>query len=1575
MPRSDHQPHLPFASLRTSLIRLPPTGEAGFEGLVAVACAHVARTPFRLIGSGRQFGRDAEAVVDGTGILFEAKRYNSPLSYAALSGKLQEALGRSGRRVEVWGVAATVPLDAQDSEDLHEYGEDNGVTVLLLNWAGSSPPLAVLLSCAREAVIGWCARNAPVTMGTIERDLDEVGGAPSSGATAQALTRELGRATLGLSRARRRNSEWLASRFGDRTRALHDFNQPLAPLDASVRPVPIPRDALERRVRDGVDVWSEDAPLLVLTGRGEAGRHLEGDEGVGKTWAIARAWVGMGDPPARPRPMLLVMPAHAWIDGEEQAPMRLLARLLDAQTGGSNLPREVERWERRIELWLDPSLAREGDRPTIVVVLDGVNERVGHPWAVLVASLCDLARTRPIRVVVTTRRGYHDRELAPRLGRFATRVEPVDPFSDEDLDAALRAEGRDPASVREPLRAFLRNPRILSVGLSLLDRLDPDEVGVERLLLEYLRMRQEERAPRASHTPEQFAQTLVRHARDLLSRLHGRDSPPLSVQFEERSLGDRLGLPPILAPMARDLQDIVDGRFLRIVDARRNRYSFTSEALPLALGLLVVDELDQQAREDPASLGPRLGAIVDPIVAIDATSDVLLVAFELALADNQCAVGVAEELLHRLLALQNLPEDRRARIFAGLRSAPSVYVAVTERLFGDPDDNGRRDWMTCALVERRLHDDVRGELDAAIRRWLRSWQRHPIESDVGAYPDGQREQIRARHAEAASEHHEALGALRPAEAAFVRDQLVELPQGRHQGVDQVAVLLLARRPLLGFADDLFAWCAAAALGWTSGSARAEMQWLRRLAPVDWEETTEAIGRAAAAFPVGEASTAFLWAVQYALYDGGDPAQARLADEAWPLLHDGPRTSEPHGLEGLCDVDPLDPEVEGPGTDLTSLMERYRVWSASDGDGLPPIMLRMRDTVFARARMVLCRFEHRFAAEVHRSLASRGPSIAGASPLVVANSLVHDAAILNHAEVDVLSRWLEALHRDPSLPRKEVDVSGPLLTAILPHLEAERQFEVHGMQRADVRDAFWLGRALKRLPDLAMGERLEQARASGDAVGLRLALHFAAETGAGLGVVHPAAASARGSDDPRTRGAALRSMVRLRDVDGMEALAASGWSWSGKTGQGRQLEDFCGSVALLKAREGSDDPTLIGRLHPALWSRAAERGGPAILARLAEIVVGTISDIPPGALPPAGVSVTVVHEEDGPSRDDLGGLGHSVGLSFAGGAILPDGTRRRHPDLGDFHALLQRLTDLGRDMLLYPMTSLAVDRLADSVPSAFSALVDEVEAAIGNGPGAAIARAATVLAHDVARCLSWRDRDRASALFARAADASPLYPQEMPISGLPRSTLLLWRAADVPAIVAQRRKRLDAATNDEAIAFEVLAAEMAGKRGEVVAYVGGCLTSSHPARIARAVTCAGFARADPALDQVFDDGRLRHGFLANVRSEAKRSYDEGRWSERWSLAAREAAANVDVWRFGELALSCADARSVLWSGVGRGGPMFETLRPLIRTALESVVTIKARHRRGRLFGERAPPEGYLPVDAAGDIGRGSCPLET
>lgn len=91
--------------------------------------------PFRLVGSGRQFGRDAEGLSAGRAVMMEAKRYRTKLSYDALSVKLLDALERSRREVEVWCTAATVAFEATDGDDLRTMGERRGTTVLVLDWA------------------------------------------------------------------------------------------------------------------------------------------------------------------------------------------------------------------------------------------------------------------------------------------------------------------------------------------------------------------------------------------------------------------------------------------------------------------------------------------------------------------------------------------------------------------------------------------------------------------------------------------------------------------------------------------------------------------------------------------------------------------------------------------------------------------------------------------------------------------------------------------------------------------------------------------------------------------------------------------------------------------------------------------------------------------------------------------------------------------------------------------------------------------------------------------------------------------------------------------------------------------------------------------------------------------------------------------------------------------------------------------------------------------------------------------------------------------------------------------------
>src|SRR3954452_791947 len=297
---------LPFDRLRSVLARLRATGENGFEGLVAAACSQIVGVPFRLVGSGRQFGRDLEAEARGASVLFEAKRYSSRLAYADLATKLIEAIERSGRAVEVWGAAATVALDAADARDLLTMGEKRGITVLILDWTPPMPPLAVLLAMAGEAVIDWFSRNGDASATSVAADLTAVRSHPLYAKQAQMLQEELRGRSLGLALARRRNADWICRHFSDVGLALHRFNQPLAPLDAPLRPLRLERTKLESRIQNAIGTWTGEPGFVLRTGCPRPGpRGLEGDEGVGKSWAVARSWLKFPDSSDRPRPLLL----------------------------------------------------------------------------------------------------------------------------------------------------------------------------------------------------------------------------------------------------------------------------------------------------------------------------------------------------------------------------------------------------------------------------------------------------------------------------------------------------------------------------------------------------------------------------------------------------------------------------------------------------------------------------------------------------------------------------------------------------------------------------------------------------------------------------------------------------------------------------------------------------------------------------------------------------------------------------------------------------------------------------------------------------------------------------------------------------------------------------------------------------------------------------------------------------------------------------------------------------------------------------------------------------------------------
>ena len=588
--------------------------------------------------------------------------------------------------------------------------------------------------------------------------------------------------------------------------------------------------------------------------------------------------------------------------------------------------------------------------------------------------------------------------------------------------------------------------------------------------------------------------------------------------------------------------------------------------------------------------------------------------------------------------------------------------------------------------------------------------------------------------------------------------------------------------------------------------------------------------------------------------------------------------------------------------------------------------------------------------MHREFAERAPTW-DVSPTVAAAFLARDAIILAPT-VDVLLSWYRQLVSQ-DLPAKELDAPTMLLAAILPHLRPARQFEVHGMQPSGAQDAFWLGPLTSPLPPSCLAAELATLSSAVEPARLRLALAFAAGTSAPVEALRPAAGTARASADPRLRAVGLRAMAISSDPTDDADFFASGWAWSGSVGRAHAREDFWGSAWLLKSADGSDDPALLDRLEPSLRSLAVERCGPR-LARLAgERLVTAAQEARRSKLTRIGLEIKIIRSDDSAYDDGLRGSWHSMGFrAVPMEGRQPDEPSSRMLDLADYDAHLGSLPREVREYFLHPISSAALDRIAREAGDVFGELVDVVEA----GPVAS--PAFTVLAHDVARHLSFIDPARAAELFERYRSTESAVPEQMPICWVSRLPVLIWRSADTPAIRNIRERRLDEAATDDAIAAEVLAAELAGKHALLSEYVSVRFGRDEPSAIARSLTTAGFSIEDACFTAMFDDPRLSGDFLAEAASMARKAYDRARWGRYWHQRTMSAETELEAWRCAELAAAGADVRCVTWEmrGLGR---LFNALLPLYRPTLARSASEASRNRRKTLFGIDAPDPDLSP----------------
>ena len=1183
-----------LALLRAAIVALKPASSDGFEGLLAQALASVSNLTVRIAKSGLQFGRDgASSPSSDFAIAFEAKLYKDlPPSLATLGGKAAIAGYFLSGKVDVWAVGCTAEIGEQITADITALLEREGITVVILDWAERPlPPLAVVLAAAPEATLQWFTQFGQTDERPLLIALRVIAADKNFAAQHEALRKQMQASTAGLDALRRHADGRLRARLRDRRQSQQAFGQWVT-VAAPESPA-LPRPHLDEPLSKMIVPDPQDLAVVAVLG----------EEGVGKTWLVAQWWSSLPEPP-----IFCLVPSREGAQWRPEDPTAELAAFFAAQDGRRNDPHAIAAWRRRIKRWKTHK-AKENLR--FVLVLDGLNERSGAPWPELIPALAQELQALGGMLVLTARKAYWEREVAPRLGgSVEIRTLEVPDYTDVELAAMLTRVGRNLADVPPRVRSFIRNPRVCAVALKLLPQLiNADELTVERLLLEYWKERLAERASALRHTNDDFHKVLRLHARAWLT------AP--KAAFDRDDWVDRSGLTKHLGPakIANDLTEIEEGRFLTADPSRPGHYVFREATLPFALALLVNDEL-RGGIEGGSVAADILQQALSPIQSFDRLADVIASAIGLACFDPTFPMEGRRGLIVHWLGLHNVDDESFRTLTAYVPARPDVFLDSAELASDQLGEDGRQQSLIGLLTSMRDHPRVREALWRRAPSWLGRWSR----ASQLSWRDGKDAE---RQAERERNIDDAIDSLTRSEADLLRRLTTEVPAMARMNLTSASAMLFAARPQTAIAEGFVGWAMAQVLAENIDDGREDLEWAVRLNVIDWCEVRKGVtalveGIDASAAPRIRAGKAG------ALRLLGDDRSAAAADVLSPAI--------PHlswrRVEVFCDTDPYDPWAPDP----TNLQNAVAAMSRIPADALWLHMSSTgEDLDFRDASPGLIRYDPAVLIAKVRDVIASAPDRVELPLRQLSWHLPDLAPLFGPAERRAVEAALQSLTNDPArIAQSDIGwVTGQIVESLLPGATAQEQLEL--IQRLPSGSPLYLNlrRGLKPLTPDELERCLEMAATANDQDHLTRTLFFVSGSKPELtGSVRERLLNVLVHGEPMQRHLAAEIAVMADDEELFERFLELIETL--KLTVDRSDEGFTVARLVAKAVVSRSRPELIDIVpQPFVGWVAAKLKGAAFesLAAQTEMVLDRLLK-PVAATPPQGVEVIYQSRADG-----------------------------------------------------------------------------------------------------------------------------------------------------------------------------------------------------------------------------------------------------------------------------------------------------------------------------------------------------------
>jgi hypothetical protein len=1492
--------------------------------LLAAVLTDILKVLFVLAKSGSQRGRDGDSSLSDQAIKFEAKLYNDGVPKDQVLSKLAEISADEQGQTDLWILGSTGPVAAQDVQIAKNFGRQMGVGVLIFDWSPAGlPSLPALLALAPDVTAKFLSQKLGEDESVLQAQIAAVEAHPQFLDRSEELKVALREPSLAPAYATNSNEAWLRGAFEDAKRARERFGQPLAPGDAAATGGILDRKTIREQYAKAAFAVPNDAIAVLL-----------GVDGSGKSWLFAQTWLAQSE-----KVLTLVLVPHDFADiSASEALEELLISKCIVQTGETVTDAAKARWRRYFKRWRRlTGLARS----TLLVFVDGINERSNLPWGRILDTLSGLLGDLHGKLTISCRTAFFRDRLEARLASTVAVVN-VPEWSEAELGQLLSARGIDAKKLTPAVAQFLRNPRIFAVASRLLDTHQIEqieELSVSRLLFEHLRSND---PGVAVSSPAEFVHHVREHANVILRRLREQKGDDLTI----------------FGASEAEFDAVSAGRFFIPLESDPTLYRLTEDGLPLALGLSLLSAV-QKAERNNADLDEELSRILDPVAALDKTSDVLLAAILAAVLDARASDEVAAALIRAFVGLQNADDARYAEFRALARRRPVPFLMALELAALRQRLVPNLSWLTEAIFEIRDEPSCSPSIDRHFHRWLNFFTESPLRRVVRHGLTA--EQQAAEIAKNKTEIDQRLAALSSTERKIL-GELVREERGDYAHLSSIAFHLLAGKPLAPFARSLRNWKFGDGLngGFTP---YAELSSLLAFNRVDWVETRAALLKELDDLKGVDISLTGQWTRAGLLRSTGSLDDAKEATALIEeLTKDRPKFPGWRLIESYCATDPCDPSSERP-SNIGETARKYPAIDFSKIHSAPGAGVEHH--FFDGAMVGLARFEPEAAIGALRKL---GADILTRDETGFRYGVFfledHTAAL----DDDIAKRFVpkaaevgaKALSTEDKHKQMWLSNQYALLIAF-PHMSGDEQLQAFVSHPKDENLIVELGDAMRPCDKDRFRIELQKAVNNGDtSVQFRL-LAFARWNGIDLDDATKALVSGLAvSPSNIVRVCALGLIAQLQDIGMLRSVVASGWKASFLNNTEHSFEIWYGSRVLVEAAANSlmSDEKCLERIalsaYPYFVQARGSQGAALVPPRLDAAIERAARYRTNLNLPEIEEKAALLDRPVGYYLKDKPNPRESQVEALKRLSENPESFYdRQDRNHAAFDAFVRELTRAGAELLIESVT----DDLISAIAAIDLSLVEKWHRLFVGMDVRPLSQMHNI-AVLVAEVMSQHDGAAGAALFERLAHAPPVVRVTFGHAGVDLYAASLWNAADADAIRALRFRRLDQAPNDDAIATEVLAALRAGKQDRLRDYVADRMTRPQPSYVGRAIMVAGFSNCPDWAVQTVSQFEDAHGFLGEAYDAAKYAMDRYRWSVDWAELARKATAETELWRYAVILSKIVDGRFYYRGSV----PAPNSLLARYANSFEGLIRARVKKWRDKrektLFGMDAPIPLFL-----------------